>query len=522
MENNIALNGDYNILIIDENKKESSNLKYILDGLYTTHLVHEGKEALTYIEEYAPDIVISEVNIPEVSGIEICEFVKTHESKEIQEIPIIYLTSNIDSRLKAKLFEIGASDFVNKPYDILELFSRIEILIERIRSKRELYDDIDKLVEERKLRTKNIIDSRKSLYNKYKTEISKYQNDINKLTALIIEKDEKIRKCKEVEELNQILTREVEVLKEKLELIKEPEDERKEEDPQKLEEYRELFRTLEEKHQFASQGIPEIVEIILNRDISFDKIDNLFFINNVILLIKKRTKDKLLQISEKCEDLKEVDRVTEYILKKYLEDYLYYFSVDLLDLVSIKNKQAIKFLQFYDGKMELTRNGIKFKKPLIQSENGSIWNMITIVQVLNQRKKGQDFIRKQESAVKTAEKKLETMEKQLDHFLSEYNDIDNSALKTEKTFEEKIEIAQDMIQEKKKAESDPKARENLNMLSIKIDNINHLANKFAMTVKQESAKIKKLQDYYKPSYDKFNALATAVAKNLLKIKIVER
>jgi DNA-binding response OmpR family regulator len=516
-------NSDYEILIIDPNQKDSLNLKYILDGLYRTHLVHNGKEALDYIKEFSPDVVISEVEVPDINGIEICEAIKTDESKVINEIPIIYLTNIEDSILKAKLFEKGASDYVQKPYDILELFSRIEILIERINKKRELYEDIDKLVEDKKLRTKNIMDSRKSIYNKYKLEINKYQSDIDKLTNLLIEKDEKLRKCNEVEELNKLLEKEVEVLKEKLELIKEPENPNSEQDSQKIKEFKEYFLKLEKQYQFASKGIKQIVNIILARDISFEKVDNLFFINNIVLLIRKRTKEKINSFEDLEDEIKnKIDALTDFIIKKYLDDFLYHFAVNLLDLVSLKNKQAIKFLQFYDGKMEITRNGVKFKKPVIQSENGDIWNMITIVQVLGQRKQSNDFMRKQEQAVVIAKKKLDTMHKQLQHFLSDFNSIDNEELKKERTFEEKLEFAKELIDEKREQETDPKEKENINMLSIKIDNIAHLANKFSSSIKQETSKIKKLEEYYKPANSKFHMLAVAVSKNLLKIKIIER
>ncbi len=127
------------ILIVDDNPVNVELLKaqlkpypYILESAY------DGEEALKKIHESPPDLVLLDLMMPKVSGYEVCRAIK--QNKDTQFIPVIVITalSELDDKLKA--IELGADDFLVKPFNKLELTTRIKSLL----NLKELHDDLDR------------------------------------------------------------------------------------------------------------------------------------------------------------------------------------------------------------------------------------------------------------------------------------------------------------------------------------------------------------------------------------------
>ena len=119
---------DYNkqhILIIDD---EPINLKILSRKLetegYEIIVASRGETALHLVKQSLPDLILLDIMMPEMDGYEVCQ--KLKESPQTAEIPIIFLTSKTNTEDVIKGFELGAVDYVGKPFKHLELLARVK------------------------------------------------------------------------------------------------------------------------------------------------------------------------------------------------------------------------------------------------------------------------------------------------------------------------------------------------------------------------------------------------------------
>lgn len=115
------------ILVVDDNEDMRSFLSNILGGDYRIIKAADGKEALATIEKDMPDVVISDLMMPNMDGLELTAHIK--RSQDLSHIPVILLTakSAIESRLEA--MKEGADDYVTKPFEPEYLRARVRNLI---------------------------------------------------------------------------------------------------------------------------------------------------------------------------------------------------------------------------------------------------------------------------------------------------------------------------------------------------------------------------------------------------------
>jgi len=91
-------------------------------------LASNGEDAIELAEKENPQIILLDIKMPGIDGIEVCR--RLRADRKTQSIPIIMISGLGDHKLEA--IEAGADDFINKPIDILELFTRVKSII-RIR-----------------------------------------------------------------------------------------------------------------------------------------------------------------------------------------------------------------------------------------------------------------------------------------------------------------------------------------------------------------------------------------------------
>jgi len=125
------------ILIVDDNLV---NLK-ILSGLlaqadYHVLKAHSGLEALTQTRQIAPDIILLDIMMPGMGGFELCRQLRAQ--KITQDIPIIFLSALSDIRTKIEGLELGAVDYITKPFHPAEVLSRVERHLTLLQLQREL------------------------------------------------------------------------------------------------------------------------------------------------------------------------------------------------------------------------------------------------------------------------------------------------------------------------------------------------------------------------------------------------
>ncbi len=126
------------ILIVDDNKVNIELLRAQLKPFnYKIETALDGEEALANVGKNPPDLVLLDLMMPKISGYEVCRAIK--QNKLTQFIPVIVITAlqELDDKLKA--IELGADDFLVKPFNKLELITRIKSLL-RMKA---LHDDLD-------------------------------------------------------------------------------------------------------------------------------------------------------------------------------------------------------------------------------------------------------------------------------------------------------------------------------------------------------------------------------------------
>jgi CheY-like chemotaxis protein len=124
----------FTILAVDDELINLEILKNIFNN-YNYHLISltNGYEAIELIEnEIIPDIILIDIDMPEINGFELTSLVRKRYSME--EIPVILISSNTWNEDRPKVFECGANDIINKPYNIEEMMVRINTLVTLKRS----------------------------------------------------------------------------------------------------------------------------------------------------------------------------------------------------------------------------------------------------------------------------------------------------------------------------------------------------------------------------------------------------
>jgi len=117
----------FKILVAEDSLTDRQALEVTLsEANHISLMAKSGAEALEQIDEFQPDIIIIEVNMAELSGIETAKRIR--EDIEFESVPILFLTCVMCSELIAQCIDAGGTDFIEKPYDKLILASKINAL----------------------------------------------------------------------------------------------------------------------------------------------------------------------------------------------------------------------------------------------------------------------------------------------------------------------------------------------------------------------------------------------------------
>jgi len=117
-----------NVLIVDDEPISRMLLESILEPVFRCTTAESGHEALLYCAENAPDLVLLDMNMPDINGLEVCKTLK--QSPVTSQIPVIFVTSTLDVESENACWEVGASDFVMKPVNASTLTHRIKTHIQ--------------------------------------------------------------------------------------------------------------------------------------------------------------------------------------------------------------------------------------------------------------------------------------------------------------------------------------------------------------------------------------------------------
>ena len=125
------------VLIVEDNSDISYYIGSQLQSRYRVFYAHNGREGLEEAQDLMPDVIISDLMMPEMDGYELCR--QIHASEVLNHIPIIILTAKTAEEERIKALQVGADSFMNKPFNSEELELRVKQLIDQRRALREKY-----------------------------------------------------------------------------------------------------------------------------------------------------------------------------------------------------------------------------------------------------------------------------------------------------------------------------------------------------------------------------------------------
>jgi len=117
------------ILLVDDEPKVCELIKaYLVKDGYDVVIAADGKSAIDQAQRYKPDLILLDLNLPELDGLEVCRAIRKQSN-----VPIIMLTARDEEVDKIVGLEMGADDYVTKPFSPRELAARVSAVLRRYR-----------------------------------------------------------------------------------------------------------------------------------------------------------------------------------------------------------------------------------------------------------------------------------------------------------------------------------------------------------------------------------------------------
>jgi len=201
----------HTILLVDDSSFIHKVIKEFLPDHYSYFSAKDANTALEMLKEKTFDIILTDVNMPGMSGIELCSVLKAGEYKSI---PIILMSSESNSNTVSKGLEAGANDYLIKPFNKEELITRLQTqfqLIETLREKEDLAKteatqalivtmshEINNPLLIAMMKTSNLLKNKKNKFKMCedsKLELIKIENELERIKEVMI----KIRSIEKLE-----------------------------------------------------------------------------------------------------------------------------------------------------------------------------------------------------------------------------------------------------------------------------------------------------------------------------------
>lgn len=185
------------ILVVDDQPNNIKIISSVLSELYNLYIANSGEKALSILEKVKPDLILLDVMMPAMSGFEVCERIKNNPN--LQSIPIIFLTAKVETDDIVKGFELGAVDYITKPFNTNEIKVRIRNHITLSSALKTIKEQNEALT----IYQKNLLKLNEELIAS-KDAIEQNAFQVNLLNSKLIESEEELLKANEsLEKANQ-------------------------------------------------------------------------------------------------------------------------------------------------------------------------------------------------------------------------------------------------------------------------------------------------------------------------------
>jgi two-component system, OmpR family, response regulator BaeR len=122
------------LIVEDEPKLAALEADYLKAEGYDTHCIGEGSEVVAWVRGNAPDLILLDLMLPGRDGLDICRELRAATDPRIRDVPIIMVTARVEEMDRLIGLDLGADDYVCKPFSVRELVARVRAILRRGRA----------------------------------------------------------------------------------------------------------------------------------------------------------------------------------------------------------------------------------------------------------------------------------------------------------------------------------------------------------------------------------------------------
>ena len=189
------------ILIIDDSSMNNRIAEHILEKKYKVYSATSGKEGLKMAEDIEPSLILLDIHMPNMNGFEVMDNLKKND--RLKDIPVVFLTADIEKSSEVDSFKVGAQDYIRKPFIAEVMIQRVGRILELEHLKKYLQTEVDKQTRKAEERRKSMekmtdqiikalvgtIDAKDKYTNGHSTRVASYSREIARRAG----KDEKMQ-----------------------------------------------------------------------------------------------------------------------------------------------------------------------------------------------------------------------------------------------------------------------------------------------------------------------------------------
>ena len=130
-----------NLIVDDDNNIAELISLYLTKECFETSIVNDGEQALKEFSSFSPDLILLDLMLPGIDGYQVCR-----EIRHVSDVPIIMLSAKGETFDKVLGLELGADDYIIKPFDTKELVARVRAVLRRFKAKQPAVNPSEKSV----------------------------------------------------------------------------------------------------------------------------------------------------------------------------------------------------------------------------------------------------------------------------------------------------------------------------------------------------------------------------------------